>query len=165
MSKIPDELPFSEGSLFLGALSDKKKPKLLRDGLPEGILMELNLGPFEGGIRVVDRMFAPLFMSDARLKCTLGGHRVTQFHLGDSLHVMSDGPRKKEDEKPTGYVITFLPIEGFSRFVGRIAIGNRTDPKGKLKEIGRGFDRMIFLEALEGFEAAKLNLEVRALYA
>lgn len=164
MSQVPDELLFSEGSLFLGALSPSNKPKVIRDGLPEGLLIEITLGPFEGGIRVTDRIFAPLFMSDSGLKCTLEGRRVTQFHLGDSLHLVADGPRKKEDETPIGYALTFLPIEGFSRFVGRVAIGNRTDPKGKLKEIGRGLDRMIFLEALEGFESATLHLEVRALY-
>ena len=165
MSKAPDELLFSGGSLFLGALSHKKRPKVICDKLPDEILIQVKLGPFEGGIRVSDRIFMPLFMSDARLKCTIDGQRVTQFQLGDSLHLVSDGPRKKEDEKPIGYAISFLPIEGFSRFVGRIAIGSRTDPKGKLKEIGRGLDRMIFLEALESFEAATLNLEVRALYA
>ncbi len=158
------EIPFEEGTLYLGALCAENNIKPIHMALPEGCVLQITLGPFEGGVRLSDRVFAPLFMTDKGLKCEVEEARVTQFHLGETLKLRGSS-FSPEAKKPFGYEVTFLLKEGSARFVGRIAVGNRDDPKGKIKEVTRGLDRMIFLEALEPFEKAVLQLEIKAIKA
>ena len=161
---FPQEIPFAEGTLYLGALCASENIQPIHMALPEGCVLKITLPPFEGGVRLSDRVFAPLFMTDKGLKCEVKGSRVTQFQLGETLVLKVPEP-SSDTEKPVGFKVTFLLKEGLARFVGRIAIGNREDPKGKVKEVKRGLDRMIFLEALEPFEKAVIHLEIKAIKA